>query len=163
MTANGPMKRILLYVDGSEQCITAAQYGIALAHHTGAELFAVYVINASVLDELVRARIFIKMEEMDYLQDLEQDGKRYLHYIAGLAREKQVQVSTELVKGVVNKEVIKKVEELEVDLLIMGELEPVLSRSDTFHDEAELIFRKATCSVLVVKDANHVESLFATL
>lgn len=163
MTASGPIKRILLFVDGSEQCITAAQYGIVLARHTGAQLHALYVINASVLDELVKARIFIKIEEIDYLQDMERDGKRYLHYIARMAEEKDVQVSTELVKGVVNKEVIRKVKELGVDLLIMGELEPVLSRSDTFHDEAELIFRKAHCSVLVVKDPDQVESLFSSL
>ena len=31
MAGNDLIKRILLYVDGSEECITAAQYAIALA------------------------------------------------------------------------------------------------------------------------------------
>ena len=35
MLANGPIRKILLYVDGSEECITASQYGIALAKKTG--------------------------------------------------------------------------------------------------------------------------------
>ena len=45
----------------------------------------------------------------------------------------------------------------------MGELEPVLSRTDTYHDEAELILRKAKCSVLVVKDADRVERIYNAL
>lgn len=160
MVWDGPVKKILLYVDGSEECIAAAQYGIALAKSTGAELLALYVVNVSLLDELVKAKIFVKIEEMDYKQDLEQDGKRYLNYISELARTKGVEIKTELIKGVVNKEVVAKVDEWGVDLLVMGELEPVLSRTDTFHDEAELIFRKVKCTVLVVKDAGRVERIY---
>ena len=160
MVWDGLVKKILLYVDGSEECIAAAQYGIALAKSTGAELLALYVVNVSLLDELVKAKIFVKIEEMDYKQDLEQDGKRYLNYISELARTKGVEIKTELIKGVVNKEVVAKVDEWGVDLLVMGELEPVLSRTDTFHDEAELIFRKAKCTVLVVKDAGRVERIY---
>lgn len=163
MLPEGPVKKILIYVDGSEGCITAAQYGIALAKRTGAEILALYVVNVQLLGELVKARIFVKVEEMDYEQDLEQDGKRYLNYIAELAKTKGIAIRTELVKGVVSKVVVDKVQEWGVDLLVMGELEPVLSRTDTFHDEAELIFRKAKCSVLVVKDADYVERIYNTL
>jgi nucleotide-binding universal stress UspA family protein len=163
MLAIKPIKKILLYVDSSEECITAAQFGIALAKHLDAELMAFYVVNVSLLEELLKARIFVKIEEMDYEQDLEQDGKRYLRYISELAKNKGIEIKTELKKGVVNKEVIQKIEEWGIDLLVMGELEPVLSRTDTYHDEAELIFRKANCSVLVVKDAQHVERLYNAL
>ena len=62
-----------------------------------------------------------------------------------------------------NKQVVEKIHAWDIDLLIMGELEPVLSRSDTYHDEAELIFRKAKCSVLVVKDLERMERLYETL
>lgn len=163
MITNKPIQKILLYVDGSEECIAAAQYGIVLAKVIGAELKAVYIVNVSLLEELVKARIFVKIEEMDYQQDLEQDGKRYLHYISEMANAKGVPIETELVKGVVNKEVIQKIEEWDVDLLIMGELEPILSRSDSYHNEAELIFRKAKCTVLVVKDANRCERIYNSL
>jgi nucleotide-binding universal stress UspA family protein len=160
MLSEEPIKKILLYVDGSEECITAAQYGIVLAKNTKAELTALYVVNVSLLEELVKARIFVKIEEMDYEHDLEQDGKRYLNYISELARSKGLEIKTELIKGVVNKEVIQKVEEWGADLLVMGELGPLLSRTDAFHDEAELVFRKAKCSVLVVKNASRVERIY---
>jgi nucleotide-binding universal stress UspA family protein len=163
MLKETPFEKILLYVDGSEECVIAAQYAIVLAKSTGAELMALYVVNMSLLKELTKAKIFVKIEEMDYEQDLEQDGKRYLNYISELSRSKGMEIKTELVKGVVNKEVIQKIEELGVDLLIMGELDPVLSRKDTFHDEAELIFRKASCAVLVVKDTIRVEQLYSTM
>jgi len=154
------IRRILIYVDGSEKCITAAQYGIALAKKTDAELTALYVVNISLLEELVKARIFVKIEEMDYRHDLEHDGRRYLNYISELAKSKGIEIKTELIKGVVNKVVCQMIEEWRVDLLIMGELEAVLSRTDTYHDEAELILRKAKCSVLVVKDPDRVERIF---
>ena len=160
MQKTGPINKILLYVDGSEECIAAAQYGIILAKILQAELFALYVVNISLLKELVKARIFVKIEEMDYEHDLEQDGERYLKYVLQLAQAKNVPIKTELVKGVVNKELVNKIDEWGIDLLIMGELEPVLSRSDAYHDEAELIFRKARCSVLVVKEIDRVEQIY---
>jgi nucleotide-binding universal stress UspA family protein len=163
MLPEGPVKKILIFVDGSEGCITAAQYSIALSKETGADVVALYVVNVHLLEELVKARIFVKIEEMDYEQDLEQDGKRYLNYIAELGKTKGVEIRTELVKGIVSKTVVDKVRELGIDLLVMGELEPVLSRTDTFHDEAELIFRKVKCSVLIVKNADDVERLYNTL
>lgn len=163
MPLNGPIQRILLYVDGSEECITAAQYGIALAKATGAALHAIYVVNISMLQELTKAKIFVQIEQMDYEQDLEQDGKRYLHYIKEMAASKGLTVQSELVKGVVNKEVVQHIENIQADLLIMGELSAVISRSDSFHDESELIFRKAKCTVLVVKDAERVEQIFESL
>lgn len=160
MMQDGPAKKILIYVDGSEECIAAAQYGIVLAKKTGAELHAIYIVNISLLNELTKVRIFVKIEQMDYEQDLEQDGKRYLNYISKMGAEKGVEIQTELAKGVVNKEVVNRIEAQGIDLLIMGELEPVLSRTESFHDEAELIFRKAKCSVLVVKEADRVEQVY---
>jgi nucleotide-binding universal stress UspA family protein len=160
MQKDGLIKKILLYIDGSEECIAAAQYGIVLAKVLKAELVALYVVNVSLLKELVKAKIFVKIEEMDYEQDLSQDGQRYLNYITELARAKGVPIKTEIVKGVVNKEVVQKVDELGIDLLVMGELEQLLSRTDSFHDEGELIFRKASCTILVVKDPNRVESIY---
>lgn len=163
MQVEGPVKNILLYVDGTEECITAAQYAIALAKATDAKLQALYVVNISLLQELVKAKIFIKIEELDYEQDLEHDGKRYLNYIGEIAKNKGLEIETELVKGVVNKEVVKKAEAIDADLLVMGELSPMLSRTDTYHDEAELVFRKVKCPVLVVKDPDRVEKMFSAI
>ncbi|RKY81494.1 universal stress protein [candidate division KSB1 bacterium] len=158
-----PVKKILIYVDGSEECITAAQYAIVLAKNFGAELYAMYVVNESILKELLKANIFIKAEEMDYEHDLVQDGKRYLHYISELAKEKGINTEIKLEKGVVNKVVTDYIKSLDIDLVVLGELEEFTSRSDSFHDETELILRKAQCSVLIVKDPDKVEQIYNSI
>ncbi len=159
----GSFSKALIFVDGSEACISAAQVGIVMAKQMKIELSALYVVNVSLLADLLKAKIFVQMEQMDYEQDLLQDGKRYLNYISQLAKAKNVSLTTELVKGVVNKEVTKKIEEWRIDLLIMGELEPIRSRADAHHDETELIFRKVPCSVLVVKNAERAERLYQAM
>jgi len=161
--SDGPLRKILLYLDGSDSCITAAQYAIALAKFYGSEITAVYVVNLSVLEDLVKARIFIKSEELDYERDLEEDGRRYLNYVEELAKDKGVAISKVLLRGVVHDEVVKKAEEIGADLIVMGELEEPVSRSDTFYDEGERIFRRAKCPVLVVKGYEKVERLYESL
>ncbi|MFH1213975.1 MAG: universal stress protein [Candidatus Neomarinimicrobiota bacterium] len=163
MQSDRLISKILLFTDGSEGSIYAAKYGIVLAKNTGAELKAIYVVNIDLLKQLERARIFVKVEELDYERDLEEDGRNYLRHITELAAHKGLRIETELLKGTVHKIAIQKVEEWDADLLIMGELEPILSRSDTFHDETELIFRKARCSVLVIKDSERIDKIYETL
>ena len=49
---NSPIKKILLYIDGTEQSITAAQFALCLTRFTGASLTVFYVINTKALDDL---------------------------------------------------------------------------------------------------------------
>lgn len=163
MQSDRLISKILLFADGSEGCISAAKYGIALTKITGAALKAIYVVNTALLKQLERARIFVKVEEVDYERDLEEDGRDYLRDITEMAASKGLHLETELLKGTVHKIAIQKVEEWNADLLVMGELEPGLSRPDTFRDETELIFRKARCAVLVVRDTERIDELFETL
>jgi nucleotide-binding universal stress UspA family protein len=163
MESDRLISKILLFIDGSEGCIYAAKFGIALAKVTGAELKALYVVNTNLLRQLEKARIFVKVEEIDFSRDLEEDGRRYLRHITELARLKEVTIETELLKGNVHELVVREIENWGADLLIIGELEPVLSRQDTFHDEAELVFRKARCSVLVIKDTERVDQIYGLL
>jgi nucleotide-binding universal stress UspA family protein len=157
------ISKILLFIDGSEGCIYAAKFGIALAKVTGAELKALYVVNTNLLRQLEKARIFVKVEEIDFGRDLEEDGRRYLRHITELAQRKELSIETELLKGNVHELVIQEIRNWKADLLVIGELEPVLSKQDTFHDEAEIIFRKAHCSVLVIKDPARVDQIYEEL
>jgi len=43
---NNPIRKIMVYVDGTEQSVTAAQYAVCLASFSGAELVALYVMLA---------------------------------------------------------------------------------------------------------------------
>ena len=136
--------KIMVYIDGTDTSITAAQYGVYLAKVMGSELHAMYVVDEKILNDLLKAKIFIKEEALDYEYDLEQDGKRYLRHVEELAKSKNIPCETTLTRGEVNAEVIQKIKELGIDLLVMNELEEATSRRDTFFDEKERILRIIT-------------------
>jgi nucleotide-binding universal stress UspA family protein len=152
-----PLKKILLYIDGSESAITAAQLAIAIAKSFECELRAMYVVNENLLNELLKARVFVQMEKMDYERDLEEDGKRYLNYVVKLADR------TVLRKGVVHEEVAHEADEYGCDILIQGELGEVLSLRDSFYEEGERILRKVKCPVMVVRGREKIENIFDEL
>ena len=160
---SSPIKKIMVYIDGTEQSITAAQYAICLASFSGAELIAYYVINTRAMEDLLRARIFLKDEQVEYEHDMEADAERYLKYVNELAVKKGVTVIKKCSKGTVHKEIIDAVTEEEIDLLVIGELSRIRSRRDEFYDESERAMRTAGCSILIVKDEDRVWEMYESL
>jgi len=160
---NGPLRKILLYIDGSESSITAAQMAIGMAKAYGALLRVIYVVNENLLNELLKAKIFVAVEKMDYERDLEEDGRRYLNYVEKLAGKKKLTVETVLKKGVVHEEVAREIDEYGADVLVQGELGEVLSLRDSFYEEGERILRKAKCCVLVARGADKIDRMFEEL
>lgn len=157
------IEKILVYIDGTEESITAAQYGICLAKEEGASLTAIYVVNTRALDDLVKSRIFLQEEQEEYRRDLEADSDRYLQHVKKMGEKKRLEVDTFKASGNVHTEIKKAVKEGEYDLLLIGELSHVRSRRDEFYNEAERAMRSVPCSVLVVKDPDRVWDLFENL
>ncbi len=160
---SNPIKKIMVYVDGTEQSVTAAQYAICLASSTGAELIAYYVINTRAVEDLLKARIFLKDEQVEYEHDMEADAERYLNYINELANKKGVSVIKKRSRGNVHREIVDSVETDDVDLLVIGELSRIRSRRDEFFDETERAMRAVSCSVLIVKDEDRVWEMYESL
>jgi nucleotide-binding universal stress UspA family protein len=153
----------MVHVDGTEQSITAAQYAICLASSSHAELIAHYVINTRAMEDLLRASIFLKDEQVEYEHDMETDAERYLNHVNELAVQKGVTIVKKQSKGSVHKEIVKAVADDEVDLLVIGELSRIRSRRDEFYDEAERAMRNVGCSVLIVKDEDRVWEMYQSL
>lgn len=160
---NKPFERIMVYVDGSEESVTAAQYGVCLAKTTGAELYSIYVVNTRALDDLVKTRIFLQEEEEEYRMDLEADSERYLQHVEKMGQEKNVAVVSIKTGGNVHSEIKKNVKEHGIDLLLLGEISHVRSRRDEFYNESERAMRSVSCSVLIVKDPDRVWELYENL
>jgi len=158
-----PFKKIMVYIDGTEQSVTAAQYAICLASFSGAELLAQYVVNTRAVEDLLKARIFLRDERVEYEHDMEADADRYLKYVTDLAQKKGVPIVTKRSRGSVQQEVVDAVREYDVDLLVIGELSRIRSRRDEFYDEAERAMRTVPCSVLIVKDEDRVWELYESL
>ncbi len=153
----------MVYVDGTEQSVTAAQYAICLASFSGAELIAYYVINTRAVEDLLKARIFLKDEQVEYEHDMEADAERYLNYINELAVKKGVSVIKKRSRGSVHREIVDSIEADDVDLLVIGELSRIRSRRDEFFDETERAMRAVSCSVLIVKDEDRVWEMYESL
>jgi len=160
---SNPIKKIMVYVDGTEQSVTAAQYAICLASFTGAELIAYYVINTRAVEDLLKARIFLEDEQVEYEHDMEADAERYLNYINELAFKKGVSVIKKSSRGSVHREIVDSIEADDVDLLVIGELSRIRSRRDEFFDETERAMRAVSCSVLIVKDEDRVWEMYESL
>jgi nucleotide-binding universal stress UspA family protein len=153
----------MVYVDGTEQSVTAAQYAICLASFYNADLTALYVINTRAMEDLLRARIFLKDEQIEYEHDMESDAERYLNYVNELAVQKGVSLTARSSRGNVHKEIVNVIKDDDIDLLVIGELSRIRSRRDEFYDEAERAMRAAPCSVLIVKDEDKVWEMFESL
>ena len=158
-----PINKIMVYIDGTEQSITAAQYAICLASFSGAELIAHYVVNTRAMEDLLKARIFLEDEEVEYEHDMEADAERYLNYVGELAARKGVPIVKKHSKGNVHKEIVDAINEYQADILVIGELSRIRSRRDEFYDEAERAMRTAPCSVLIVKDEDRVWEMYESL
>lgn len=157
---HGPIKRILVYIDGTEESQTAAQYAILLSKAVGAKLFGTFIVNTHALNDLLKSHIFIESEQMEYQRDLEADADKYLHHFSTIAAEKGVAVETLKLSGVVHSMLKELVKNNDIDLLVIGELSRIRSRRDEFLNETERAMRNVSCSVLIVKDEDRVWDLF---
>jgi len=155
--------KLLVYVDGTEESVIAAQYAVCLASFFQAELNALYVVNTRAVQDLLKAHIFLKDEQVEYEHDMQADAKRYLDYVEKLAREKGVTVIKQSRQGSVNQEIVKLIKEEDIDILVIGELSRIRSRRDEFFDETERAMRSAACSVLIVKDEDKVWQMYESL
>jgi nucleotide-binding universal stress UspA family protein len=160
---SNPIKKIMVYIDGTEQSVTAAQYAICLASSCGAELMACYVVNTRAMEELLKAKIFLQDEQVEYEHDMEADSERYLNYVNDLAAKKGVSITKKQSRGSVHKEIVDIVNQEKIDLLIVGELSRIRSRRDEFYDETERAIRMVNCSVLIVKDQDKVWEMYESL
>ena len=158
-------QKIVVAVNGSEQSIHAAMYGILMAKQYKCDLKAIYVVDTSTLKQLTMTKIFLEEESRHYEERLCDDGRRYLSYLEKLAKEKDVKITTELKKGAIWSELIKSAEDFSADLILLGGKEkPNDTAANAIrHDKisatnAEII-GSATCNVLVVREPN-IEKLF---
>jgi nucleotide-binding universal stress UspA family protein len=158
----GLIRNILVYIDGTEESVAAAQYAVLLAEFTKARLQAMYVINTRALNDLVKTRIFLKEEQAEYQRDIELDADKYLQHVQELGRTRGITVDVIKASGSVHQEIKRITQENEIDLLVMGKISRIRSRRDEIYDEVERAMRSVNCSVLIVKDEDRVWDLFET-
>jgi nucleotide-binding universal stress UspA family protein len=136
---------------------------IALAKRLEASLTAMYVVNTRALQDLVKARIFLDIEEQEYRRDIEGDAQRYLNHVERMGKQKGVPVVPIKKSGTVHTEVRSYLQDNHIDLLVLGGISDIHSRRDELLSETDRMMRTAPCPVLVVKDNDTVWDMFESL
>ena len=115
-------KKILLATDGSKNSEKAGEYAISLADISGAEILVLNVIDTYYLDAIPQPDIRKSLDE-----ELRSDGKRAVEKIKTKLEESQchgycknIQFKTMLKEGKPSEEILKTIEEEDVDQVIIG-------------------------------------------
>ncbi len=158
-------QKAVVAVNGSEQSLHAAMYGIMMASQYKIELEAVYVVDSATIKQLEMSKIFFAEEASHYVESLKKDGEKYLKYVENLAQQKKIHIATKLCSGAVWSEVLKAADEFCADLILLGGKEhgAALMSSVVHHDKASAInseiIGSAGCNVLVVREPE-IDKLF---
>jgi nucleotide-binding universal stress UspA family protein len=104
---------ILLATDGSESADLAVRHAVALAKHTGAALWAAYVVDTH---QAFRVGIY----EREALRELRRDGEQALKRVSELGREAGVPVETHLCEGRPGQVLVDEAEQANAELIVIG-------------------------------------------
>jgi nucleotide-binding universal stress UspA family protein len=140
------MKRILIPTDGSDCSLRAAEIGISLAKILGAEIFAIYVIDTMILEELTRS-----MGKRDIEKELEEKGERYLNHVIDSAKKEGLKAETILEKGEPYDQIILYAKTKHIDIIVMGTYGRRGTKRILIGSVTGRVIEYSACPVLVVK------------
>ncbi len=152
-------QKILILVNGSEESIHAAQYGILMSKLYRCNVKVVYVVDTATLKQLTLSKIFVTEESSEYEDSLRADGMRYLEYITDLAKSKDIKIETELRSGAVWSETVTAADEMGANLILIGGAENTDGGHEVLRETYRLIMQNSPCSVLLVEE-KQIEQLF---
>jgi len=142
------IKRILVVSRMTKHCEKAVHYGVSLAKKYNAELYVIHVIHNPFEYEGWNLPITSLKENFWRIQKEAREG---LDAFINLEKTKGITVKELIREGEPTKEILKVVEEENIDLMIMlgheeGRLEHFL-----FGRSNEALIRKLPCSIFMVK------------
>jgi len=148
-------KKILVAINGSESSIHAAMYAIMMAASYKLQLRVVYVVDSATIRYLGLNQILIHEEEVEFQNDLVNEGGSYLDYVQSLAASKGVEIEKDLRQGTVYTEILTSAQEFGADMIIIGGHERKHTDSriakTTLSQNRNELLAKARCPVLVVQ------------
>jgi len=153
MEERSPFTHILVPTDGSETSIDAGRLAIQMASIHDSQVTFVYVIDSSTVEEMAGAT----SRNAEALQrELEEKGRRYLDYLARLAREKDVRSEQVIRHGIPYWEIADLARERRANLIVIGRVGCRGPRCALIGSVAERVIEYADCPVMVVNRASAV-------
>jgi nucleotide-binding universal stress UspA family protein len=141
------INKILVPMDGSAAALEAFHLALDLGVNYKAEIILLYVVDASVLEELSRLS---GQERPRLLQDMEESGRSLL---ASLAREAQTHGAAavlDLRHGMPDEIILKEAHRAKVDLIVMGKIGRKGHRRSLLGSVTERVLEASELPVLVV-------------
>lgn len=138
--------RILVPTDGSEETERVVEHAAELAETHGAELHAIYVVNSATFASLPMETSWEGINDM-----LQEEGESALDDVRRVADRYDVSLTTHLVEGPPNREIVRYAEQGDFNLIVMGThgrggIDRLLLGS-----VAERVVRASTVPVLTVR------------
>jgi nucleotide-binding universal stress UspA family protein len=140
--------KILLAVDFSENSAKACEYGLMLARKFGARIILLHVIN-----EPVDLRGFyvphISFERLE--KEIEEGAVKMMDKFVITSLEGYANVETCIVSGIPYEEILKKADDEQVGMIVLGTHGRAGIDHFLFGSTAERVVRTAPCPVLTVR------------
>ena len=134
--------RIVVPTDGSDAAERAAETVLDVAEKYDATVHAVYVIDSTVYDLEDAPRSILGL--------LREGGERAIETVAELARERDLEATTELRRGVPADELLAYASNVDAELLAMGTRGQAIGSADLLGSTTARVVRRSRVPVLTV-------------
>ncbi|WP_311172026.1 universal stress protein [Halobellus ordinarius] len=136
----GMYDHVLIPTDGSDAAERAADHGLRIAERYGADVHLVYVVDESTYG--------FEGSPGSIAGLLKQSGGNAIEEIAADARERNLPVTTDVVRGIPHEEILDYAEGVDADLIAMGTRGRVAETDRLFGSTTARIVRCSTVPVL---------------
>jgi nucleotide-binding universal stress UspA family protein len=143
------IKKILYPTDFSDPSAYALTYAIEMAKKYDAELELLHVM----LDETQMVSFYLPQVTVKSLaNDMEEGAKAKLEeFVQNTSGLSDIKYSCTMIKGIADEEIIKRAEENDVDLIVIGTHGRTGFEHVLFGSTAEKVVRRSPCPVLSVR------------
>ena len=146
------VNRILVVSRSTKHCQKAVHYGVSLARKYGAKLFVIHVIHDPFSYEGWNLPIVSFQREYEKIC---QDERAGINRMIEAEQTQGLAIKAVMKEGDPSDEIIKMVNEENIDLLIMLAHEEGHIEHFLFGRENEDLIRKMPCSIMLVKKEPH--------
>jgi nucleotide-binding universal stress UspA family protein len=141
--------RILLPTDGSEGVDRAIDHAVDAAERYDATLHVLYVVDSDVINAYSGDEFVDGAEGAE--ETLTERGREALDAVSNHAADAAVDVVTDLVYGVPHEEILRYVDEEDIDLTVMGSKARSGDYRRMLGSVTERVSRRSTAPVSIVK------------
>ena len=143
--------KILVPTDFSEYSDKALQQGVDIARQYNAQVYLFHVLPVELTHVFVDYAVPLEAMESFEKQQTENAKESMKKQLAKLPKAQEVEVSTEIGRGIPYEEILKEEKRKEIDLIVIASLGRTGLAKYFIGSVARNVLRHATCPVLLTK------------